>query len=538
MVPGVGTNSCVLMKTHRLFINCAVTVLLAVALPQAFAQGTAFLYQGRINDGANPANGSYDMTFSLYPLASGGSQVGPSLTNLATPVTNGVFSLSLDFGNVYTGGPLYLQVGARTNGSSTFTNLPRQAIESTPYAVYANTAASLAGTLPVSALPNIVVTNNASGVTLTGAFVGDGTGLTVPSYVVTNNGSNYVLAGAFAGNGNQLTNLNASQLTNAIPTNVLPGFQAPGFSWVGGGQSNNCIGTLSAVASGQANTNSGNQTFLGGGSGNTIQTGAYYTFLGSGGGNTIQTNANTTVLAGGYQNTIESNAVGSVLVGGQVNYILTNAHHSFLGAGFGNTNSGPYAMIPGGQANIAASNSFAAGISAQAIHADSFVWSDGSAATPTIANNSVTMRASNGFRLFTGSGTAGAQLAANATAWTVLSDRNAKKNFKPVDGVAILKKLSALPVEQWNYKWERDDDVPNIGPMAQDFKAAFFPGRDDKGITTLEFDGVELAAIKALNEKLEAAQKTIQEKDASLSALEKRIEALEQAVHNNSNSSH
>ena len=42
----------------------------------------------------------------------------------------------------------------------------------------------------------------------------------------------------------------------------------------------------------------------------------------------------------------------------------------------------------------------------------------------------------------------------------------------------------------------RNNDVPNIGPMAQDFKAAFYPGRDDKGISTLEFDGVELAAIR------------------------------------------
>ena len=85
----------------------------------------------------------------------------------------------------------------------------------------------------------------------------------------------------------------------------------------------------------------------------------------------------------------------------------------------------------------------------------------------------------------------------NATSWTTVSDRNAKKNFRPIDPVTVLDKLAAVPVEQWNYKWEKDNDVPNIGPMAQDFKRAFYPGRDDKGISTLEFDGVELAAIRA-----------------------------------------
>jgi uncharacterized coiled-coil protein SlyX len=65
--------------------------------------------------------------------------------------------------------------------------------------------------------------------------------------------------------------------------------------------------------------------------------------------------------------------------------------------------------------------------------------------------------------------------------------------------------------------------VPNIGPMAQDFKAAFYPGRDDKGISTLEFDGVELAAIQGLNQKLG-------EKDAQIAALEHRLAALEATV--------
>jgi uncharacterized coiled-coil protein SlyX len=86
-----------------------------------------------------------------------------------------------------------------------------------------------------------------------------------------------------------------------------------------------------------------------------------------------------------------------------------------------------------------------------------------------------------------------------------------------------LDKLAAIPIQQWNYKWESDKDVPNIGPMAQDFKKAFYPGRDDRGISTLEFDGVELAAIQGLNQKLN-------EKDAQIQTLKRQNDSLAQRL--------
>jgi hypothetical protein len=118
-------------------------------------------------------------------------------------------------------------------------------------------------------------------------------------------------------------------------------------------------------------------------------------------------------------------------------------------------------------------------------------------------------------------------LAANGNSWVSVSDRNAKKNFQPVDYQAVLAKLAAVPIQQWNYKWEKDGDVPNLGPMAQDFKHAFYPGRDDKGISTLEFDGVELAAIQGLNQKLESE---VKERDAEIQNLEKKLDELQSAV--------
>ena len=114
----------------------------------AFAQGTAFSYQGKLNNGTNVANGNYDLAFALYATTSGGGAVAGPLTNSATVVTNGLFSVTLDFGsNAFNGSLLWLEIGVRTNGSATaFTTLsPRQQLMPVPYALYAMTPAGPTG---------------------------------------------------------------------------------------------------------------------------------------------------------------------------------------------------------------------------------------------------------------------------------------------------------------------------------------------------------------------------------------------------------
>lgn len=152
-----------------------------------FGQGTAFIYQGLLNDQSTPANGVYDLEFAMYDAATNGDQLGMTLTNTATSVSNGLFAVSLDFGPVFTGQYCWLDMSVRTNGGSTFTELsPRQPIQSVPYAIMANNASNLLGTLPASQLsgtlataqlPASVVTNGATGVNLTGAFGGNGAAL-------------------------------------------------------------------------------------------------------------------------------------------------------------------------------------------------------------------------------------------------------------------------------------------------------------------------------------------------------------------------
>ncbi len=119
--------------------------------------GTAFTYQGKLADGDNPASGIYDLRFTIYDALSGGTQVGSWLTNAVTGVTNGYFTVTLDFGPVFEGSARWLEIGVRTNGSpGDFATLaPRQALTPSPYALYAPNAgaAATAASVPLSALP-------------------------------------------------------------------------------------------------------------------------------------------------------------------------------------------------------------------------------------------------------------------------------------------------------------------------------------------------------------------------------------------------
>jgi Chaperone of endosialidase len=101
------------------------------------------------------------------------------------------------------------------------------------------------------------------------------------------------------------------------------------------------------------------------------------------------------------------------------------------------------------------------------------------------------------------------------------SDRSLKENFRPVDTYEVLDRVANLPISNWNFK--ADSGTTHIGPMAQDFHAAFNVGRDNKHIATVDEGGVALAAIQGLNGKLK-------EKDAQIDALNKRLADLERLV--------
>jgi trimeric autotransporter adhesin len=106
--------------------------------------------------------------------------------------------------------------------------------------------------------------------------------------------------------------------------------------------------------------------------------------------------------------------------------------------------------------------------------------------------------------------------------WTNGSSRGFKEGFSRIDSGAILDRVLTLPVLQWRYKGE--DASLHLGPIAEDFKAAFGLGGDERYIGTVDADGVALAAIQGLNRKLERENDELR---ASLEALVKRLDALE-----------
>ncbi len=223
------------MKTNRILAGWLALVALAIfnlQPPIAFAQGTAFSYQGRLNSGGSPANGLYDLRFTVWDALTNGNLVAGPLTNSATGVSNGLFAVTLDFGSgVFTGPNRWLEVDVRTNGGGAFTGLsPLQPIQPVPYAVMANSASnllgalsaaqlsgkipatSITGTVALAQLPAAVLTNNATGVSLSGN-----------------------LSGAFAGNGAGLTNLNgANLLAGSVGTAQLAGGSLAAPASVGG----------------------------------------------------------------------------------------------------------------------------------------------------------------------------------------------------------------------------------------------------------------------------------------------------------------
>ena len=328
-------------------------------------------------------------------------------------------------------------------------------------------------------------------------------------------------------------------------------------SVVCGGMSNRAVSLICTIVGGSNNLAAATGAFVGGGEQNTVGTGASQSTISGGlsnvvtavratigggransaveayttigGGQFNSASATNATVAGGRSNTASSDF--ATVAGGFLN--IASGPFSFVGGGTNNTASGDYATVPGGSLNVAAGQySFAAGQQAQALYQGSFVWADSvNAVFSSTAQDQFTARASGGVRFFTDEGaTLGAELAPNATSWTTLSDRNAKDDIEPIDARAILQALVSMPVSRWSYKAD-PAHRRYIGPMAQDFHSAFGLGDDDKRINTLDTDGVTLAAIQGLNQKLEeqvsGKEAEIRELRQQNTRMQKRLAELE-----------
>ncbi len=323
----------------------------------------------------------------------------------------------------------------------------------------------------------------------------------------------------FVGGGGSNTAGNADNDTSNAP-----------YATVGGGDGNAANAPYSAITGGQGNQATGSGSAITGGVGNRVT--GVYGFIGGGAGGQAEGYAAT--LAGGDHNAAKG--VAATVSGGATN--SATGDNAVVSGGKGNAASGNAAMIPGGLNSQATGDyAFAGGYQAHALHRGAFVWADYNAANPaasldSTAEDQFTARASGGFRLFTDdAATSGVQLAPGAGSWSTLSDRKSKNGFAPVNAVDLLRRLAAIPIQSWSYN-AQSSSIRHIGPIAQDFKAAFGVGEDETHISAVDADGVALAGIQGLYALLQRQEVRADElrrlHDADDRRIRGRIRALEE----------
>jgi hypothetical protein len=292
---------------------------------------------------------------------------------------------------------------------------------------------------------------------------------------------------------------------------------------------NQASGDRSAIVGGMDQIASGTISFIGGGMANSAtQQGGVVV-----GGADNPNDGEFGFLGGGILNQITYQGFRGALTGGQNN--ILNGGYGFIGGGAFNTVNGYMGMVLGGDKNTASgAYSFAAGYRANTYSNayGSFVWSDFNEFDTWSWNpNEFVARATGGFWLATGidgSGnfTSGARLPSGSNQWGVLSDRVSKTAFRDVDVKAIAAKVASLPIQSWQYK-SQSADIRHLGPVAQDFYAAFGLGEDKRYIGTLDADGVSLAAIQGLYRMSQDQANQLKDQAVQIRELQARISALE-----------
>ncbi len=158
------------------FVRSFVTItLLCLGTLMSHAQATDFLYQGQLQNTGSPANGMFDLEFALFDSATGGGQVGSTVARSGVQVSNGIFSVELNFGNQFPGTNRFLEIRVRPAGGGAFTTLlPRQPLTSAPYSIKSLNADNATSAATATNATNAANAQNA--VTFSGTLGGDVTG--------------------------------------------------------------------------------------------------------------------------------------------------------------------------------------------------------------------------------------------------------------------------------------------------------------------------------------------------------------------------
>jgi hypothetical protein len=377
------------------------------------AIGTAFTYQGRLESDGGPVNATCGMQFGLFDHSAGGAPM--AAISSTVPISDGLFTVSLDFGEVFTGTARWLGVKVKCPGDSGYTTLtPRQALTPVPYAL------ALPGlwTQQNPTSPNLIGGYSGNWVTpaACGATIGGGGRDFYANRVTDNYGtigggsdnqagnntgttSDCVYATVGGGHGNDATREGAT-IGGGYSNSVSGHFgTVSGGSYntadsamvsIGGGEENHAItGTHITIGGGYNNTASGNRATIAGGDENTIDESSGTSVIGGGEHNSI-TGAFASAIAGGGWNAVSG---GTSFVGGGYSHVITGNYGTIgggwdnevraelgtVGGGFGNTTSGSNATVGGGDSNTASGDLATVGGGGQNTASGGFLGSGGSA---------------------------------------------------------------------------------------------------------------------------------------------------------------
>ncbi|HEV2328750.1 MAG TPA: tail fiber domain-containing protein [Verrucomicrobiae bacterium] len=471
------------------------------------------------------------------------------------------------------------------DGASGFAMLnPVQSLAATPYATLANTANNLngtisagqvtSGTVSFSQLPSAIITNNEPNVTLNNLYLNDPLNLNQPEITFAGDNllySSLSLGDFFAGTlaTNPFTEVGANNTAvGALSFNYdTTGFQnttvgASTLQFDTNGSDNTAVGflALQRPPSGNDNTavGAGALEFLG------FQTGAGGTnniALGFLAGDKFEQNESDNIDIGndgvaGENGVTRIGAPGTqtdAYIAGTFNGVAGTSQNQFLvkapgGTGInwasnpdspetaslyvlGNNSNGWQNSVAWIQNNNSSTNVAPA---LRVVNNGSGTNHDG--ALSVSANGPGLIAEFGNSTAFvvtiTNNGTIYANGSIYATVFNTTSDRNAKENFAPVNPQDVLAKVAAMPITQWSFKV--DEGTRHMGPMAQDFYQAFALGSDDHHIATVDEDGVALAAIQGLSEKVQTENAALRADNAALKqqndSLARRLDQLEQTV--------
>lgn len=556
-------------KLRMNLMTVAVSTALSVAATAAVA--APWTYRGSLTDSGQPANGSYDLRVTLLNEGSNAALSSP-VTLHQVPVTDGAFSVEVDFGidlgkapamrlktEVAQGASAFVELGEPTHFDAKAA-LGKSLCWNTDGNDGTSTNTNFLGTTDSAGL--VLRTNNASTLSL------------LPSSLIFNNLP--ITANVIAGSStNALTTIFAGLRGATIAGGGMPFNSDPDFTDEGPNLVSDSYGTVSggfnniAGDSGNSSFNAGYATVSGGrsnvagalgavvGGGRiNIASGIFDTV---GGGDNNTASGTRSVVGGGANNT--ATGITSTVGGGSVN--VASGLSSTVGGGVSNIASGERSTVSGGLNNCAGGDfSWAGGRRAkvrpgnEAVdgacvapagnpvgHEGTFMWGGAidSDFTSTGANqfavrsNSVFFGDVNASSVSIPIGrflhtSTGAGLSTGGT-WTNASSRSLKTAFQGIDPMAVLAKVASLPLGTWAYK--NSEEGRHLGPTAEDFQSAFGLGGDGKSIATVDADGVALAAIQGLNQKFDTERAALSDENAALKAALKALEARLQVLEEN-----